>query len=108
MSDARRRFRVLVVDDSPVARRLLVHILGSDPELEVIAEAENGDEAVRLATRERPDVIVMDIVMPSMDGLEATRRIMQERPTPIVLVTVGLVAFGLLLAPPKVRLCDPV
>jgi two-component system chemotaxis response regulator CheB len=87
MSDARPPLRVLVVDDSPVARRLLVHILGSDPKLEVIAEAENGDEAVRLATRERPDVIVMDIVMPSMDGLEATRRIMQERPTPIVLVS---------------------
>ena len=89
MSDARPRprLRVLVVDDSPVARRLLVHILGSDPELEVIAEAENGDEAVRLATRERPDVIVMDIVMPSIDGMEATRRIMQERPTPIVLVS---------------------
>jgi two-component system chemotaxis response regulator CheB len=89
MSTRGRRLRVLVVEDSAVARRLLVHILGSDPELEVIAEAENGAQAVELAARHRPDVIVMDIVMPAVDGLEATRQIMQNTPTPIVLVTAG-------------------
>jgi two-component system chemotaxis response regulator CheB len=87
MSDNGRRLRVLVADDSPVARRLIVHILSSDPRLRVIAEAANGDEAVELATSHRPDVIVMDIVMPSTDGLEATRRIMEVLPTPIVLVS---------------------
>jgi len=89
MSVHGRRLRVLVVEDSPVARRLLVHILGSDSELEVVAEAENGVQAVELAGRHRPDVIVMDVLMPTMDGLEATRRIMETAPTPIVLVSAG-------------------
>jgi two-component system chemotaxis response regulator CheB len=87
MNDLGRRLRVLVVEDSAVARRLIVHILNSDPELEVIAEAETGDAAVRMATRRRPDVIVMDVAMPSMDGLQATRRIMEVLPTPIVLMS---------------------
>jgi two-component system, chemotaxis family, protein-glutamate methylesterase/glutaminase len=89
MSGPGRRIRVLVVEDSPVARRLIVHILGSDSELRVVAEAENGAQAVDLAARHRPDVIVMDVVMPAMDGLEATRRIMETMPTPIVLVSAG-------------------
>lgn len=87
MSRNGHRLGVLVADDSPVARRLIVQILGGDPGLRVIAEAANGDEAVALATRHRPDVIVMDIVMPSTDGMEATRRIMEVLPTPIVLVS---------------------
>src|SRR6202011_5716291 len=87
MSERAPSIGVLVVDDSAVARRLLVHILNSDPGLRVIGEAANGDEAVRMATRYRPDVIVMDVVMPSMGGLEATRRIMERLPTPVVLVS---------------------
>jgi two-component system, chemotaxis family, protein-glutamate methylesterase/glutaminase len=85
----RPRLRVLVVEDSPVARRLIVHILNEDPDLEVVAEAADGHEAVVLTARYRPDVIVMDVVMPTMNGLEATRRIMAQTPTPIVLVTAG-------------------
>lgn len=87
MSETGRTLRVLVAEDSPVARRHLVHILSSDPDLQVIAEVANGDQAVRAAARHRPDVIVMDVVMPSVDGLEATRRIMELQPTPIVLVS---------------------
>lgn len=80
--------RVLVVDDSAVARRLLVEVLGRDPGLEVVGEASSGDEALRLAGRLRPDVITMD-VQPGMDAPETTRRIMEQHPAPIVLVSGG-------------------
>jgi chemotaxis response regulator CheB len=79
--------RVLVVDDSAVLRQGTRFILESDPELKVIGEAKNGEEAVALARRLRPDVITMDIRMPKMDGLEAIRHIMAENPVPIVIVS---------------------
>ena len=79
--------RVLVVDDSPVAREYLVHIFESDPAIEVIGTAKDGGEAVKLAGELRPDVITMDINMPVMNGLEATRKIMETYPAPIVIVS---------------------
>jgi two-component system chemotaxis response regulator CheB len=79
--------RVLVVEDSPTVQRLLVAILESDPEIQVIGTAANGEEAVRRAITLKPDLITMDIKMPVMDGLEATRQIMATCPTPIVIVT---------------------
>ncbi len=79
--------RVLVVDDSPSVRELLVHILGSDPEMEIVGSAADGEEAVRMATMTKPDVITMDLHMPNVDGFEATRRIMQTCPVPIVIVS---------------------
>lgn len=81
------RIKVLVVDDSPVARELLVHILSSDPKIQIIGTASNGEEAIVAAKHLSPDVITMDIHMPKMDGYEATRRIMEIHPTPIVIVT---------------------
>ena len=79
--------RVLVAEDSPTARALLVHILGSDPGVTVVGEARNGQEAVAMAEQLRPDVITMDVEMPGMDGLEATKLIMTRVPTPIVVVS---------------------
>jgi len=79
--------RVLVVEDSPVVREFLVHILNSDSEIRVVGTASDGEEAVRAVARWKPDVITMDIHMPRRNGFEATRTIMQTHPTPIVIVT---------------------
>lgn len=79
--------KVLVVEDSPVIRDFLVHILSSDPEIQVIATVSNGEEAIEAVKLKKPDVITMDIHMPKMDGFEATRIIMETHPTPIVIVS---------------------
>jgi two-component system, chemotaxis family, protein-glutamate methylesterase/glutaminase len=79
--------RVLVVEDSPTMRELLLHILSSDLSIEVAGIAETGEEALEAVERARPDIITMDVHMPKMNGFEATRRIMEARPTPIIIVT---------------------
>ena len=79
--------RVLITDDSATARHLLSHILSSAPDIQVVGEAINGAEAVRLASTLRPSLILMDIHMPVMDGLAATQEIMMHTPTPIVLIS---------------------
>jgi two-component system chemotaxis response regulator CheB len=78
---------VLIVDDSPTIRQLIRGILTRDPELRVIGEAQNGQEAIKMAARLRPDVVTMDIQMPLMDGYQAIRHIMSETPVPIVVLT---------------------
>ena len=67
--------RVLICDDQPLVRAGFRTILGSKRDIEVVGEAENGAEALALAERRRPDVILMDIRMPVLDGVEATRRL---------------------------------
>jgi len=85
-----QKLRVLVVDDSPVARAVLRSILESDAGIEVVGLARNGWEGVQMAARLRPDVITMDVRMPEMDGAEATQQIMAYHPTPILIVTASL------------------
>ena len=78
---------VLIVEDSPVVREFLIHILRSDPEIHVSAVAHNGEEAIEAVRTKRPDVITMDIHMPKLNGFDATRRIMEMNPVPIVIVS---------------------
>ena len=93
-----KKINVLVVEDSPVAQLLLVHILNADPRLNVLGTASNGEEALAFLKWNKPDVIklnkpgviVMDIQMPGMDGYEVTRRIMEIQPVPIVVCSASV------------------
>ena len=83
----KKNIKVVIVEDSPVAREFLTYILTSDPSIQVVGVAINGAEALDVVREKHPDVITMDIHMPVMDGFEATRRIMETVPTPIVIVS---------------------
>lgn len=93
-SGKQSKLRVLIADDTEVGRRLLERALGADPDIEVVAVASDGEEAVRLAERLRPSLILLDAIMPKLDGIAATREIMRRAPTPVVLVTADLSAHG--------------
>jgi two-component system chemotaxis response regulator CheB len=82
-----RRLRVLVVEDSLTVRRRLCDALVSDPTIEVIAETDNGQRAIELCNKLRPDVITLDMILPVMSGLSATEYIMAHCPTPILIVS---------------------
>jgi DNA-binding NarL/FixJ family response regulator len=78
--------RVVLADDHPMFREGLVVALSALPDVEVVAEATSGDEAVEAASRLQPDVVLMDVNMPGINGIEATRRIVAESPHIGVLV----------------------
>jgi DNA-binding NarL/FixJ family response regulator len=83
---------VLIADDQALVRVGLRKILEAEPDLEVVGEAADGEEAIGEARHLRPDVVLMDIRMPVLDGIEATRRIVQAQPGTRVLI---LTTFGL-------------
>ena len=78
--------RVLVVDDQAMVRAGFRMLLGDEPDIEVVAEASNGLDAVAEAARTKPDVVLMDIRMPELDGLEATKRILAADASSRVLI----------------------
>jgi NarL family two-component system response regulator LiaR len=80
--------RILVVDDHSVVRQGLKMFLGLDPDLEIVGEAENGAEAVKMCAELKPDVVLMDMLMPVMDGIEATKAIRSTMPdTEVIALT---------------------
>ena len=86
-----KRIRILVADDHALLRRGLVNLLKYQKDFSIVGEACNGEEAVNLADRLEPDVVVMDLSMPVMDGVEATQRIRENRPATRILI---LTTFG--------------
>ena len=82
-----RRIRLLIADDEHLIRGALVALLGLEPDIEVVATAENGVVAVEQAIATRPDVCLLDLEMPEADGLEAATRILAAVPTRVVIVT---------------------
>jgi two-component system chemotaxis response regulator CheB len=84
------QIRLLVVDDSASMRELLSRVFRADGQFEVVGTAKDGEEAVALTARLRPDVVTMDLHLPRLNGALATRRIMSETPTPVVVVSTSV------------------
>lgn len=80
------KLTILIADDHPLLREALRHALESEKDVDVIAEAGDGEEAVRLASELEPDVVVMDIVMPKLNGIEATKKIKEIAPNIAILI----------------------
>jgi DNA-binding NarL/FixJ family response regulator len=79
------KIRVVCADDHPLVRKGLAAIIAQESDLELVAEAQNGREAVELYRQHRPDVLLMDLRMPELDGINATRTILTEDPTAKIL-----------------------
>lgn len=75
-----RPIRVMVIDDHPVVRRGIVSVLVDEPDIEVIAQGQNGPEAIELYRKHRPDVTLMDLMLPGMSGVDTIREIRRDSP----------------------------
>ena len=102
-AEERRKTKILLADGHHIVRQGVRRIFEGEPDLEVVGEADNGQEAVKLAQQLRPDVIIMEARMTKVDGLEVTRRIKAELPEAVILILttcndeeyiVGLLAAG--------------
>ena len=81
------KIKVLIIDDSTLMREALRSIITSEPGMEIVGMARDGEEGMKKVFELKPDVITMDLKMPIMTGLEAIEEIMKQRPTPIVVVS---------------------
>jgi len=81
-----RKIRVLIAEDHDVVREGLKFLIGTEPDLEIAGEAENGVSALQMARKLRPDVVLMDVAMPRCNGLEATQNISKQVPASKVLI----------------------
>jgi DNA-binding NarL/FixJ family response regulator len=81
------RVTILIADDNPRLRALIRRLLAQEPDLDVVGEAANGADAIRMADQLRPDILVIDLVMPGVTGLEAMRRIKMNHPATKVIIT---------------------
>jgi two-component system chemotaxis response regulator CheB len=79
--------KVLIVDDSPLIRQVLSHMLAEEPEITVAGTAQNGKEALEKIAVLKPDVVTLDIEMPVMNGLECLEKMMEETPLPVIMVS---------------------
>jgi len=93
--------RILIVDDHTIVRRGLKALLAEMDDMQVVGEADNGLEAVRLSRQLEPDIILMDLLMPKMDGVEATRQIAGQQPAMRVLVMTSFVTTKRSFLPSK-------
>jgi two-component system, NarL family, response regulator LiaR len=80
------KIKIIVADDHPLLRQALRNVLEEQPDFEIIAEASDGEDVVKLANELNPDIIIMDISMPNLNGIEATRQIKASHPLIAVLV----------------------
>ena len=89
-----QKIRVLIADDHRLFAEALEAFLSNDERIEVVGTARDGEEAVRLARDQNPDVVLMDIAMPKVDGIEATKQIQRNGGSPCVLMLTGSNSTG--------------